>query len=105
MAASQVRLGDLGERGRRELCPDMPGSDFGLPGPAGLVAAGQRVWVAITTTAQVVGPVYQAIVYGSVLPAGRPGVKARPTGVALPVARFTRYAYGPGAVKRPVTRA
>ena len=48
---------------------------------------------------------YQAIVYGSVSPAGRPGVKARPTGVAWPVDRFTRYAYGPGAVKRPVTRA
>jgi hypothetical protein len=33
---------------------------------------------------------YQAIVYGSVSPAGRPGVKARPIGAFLPVDRFTR---------------
>ncbi len=48
---------------------------------------------------------YHAMMYGSLSPGDLPGTRARPTRVAWPVDRFTRYAKGAGAVNRPVMSA
>jgi hypothetical protein len=57
MGASQVKYSSVTEVNAADgsCVLTVPGSDFGLSGPSGLVAAGQQVRVAITTTAQV-GP-------------------------------------------------
>ena len=63
MVANQVQLGDRGDRGRRELRADRAGQRLRLVGPRrGWFAAGQRVYVAITTTAQAGPPDLLAII-------------------------------------------